>query len=77
MLFRSPPNATWSFGGGGPHFCLGSNFGRIEISEMMGQLLTRLGDLELTGEPTWLASNFISGPTHVPVRFTPTKPIGH
>ncbi|HEY4006232.1 MAG TPA: cytochrome P450 [Pseudonocardia sp.] len=76
VLDRSP-NDHMAFGGGGPHFCLGSNFGRIEISEMMGQLLTRLGDLELTGEPTWLASNFISGPTHVPVRFTPTKPIGH
>ena len=76
VLDRSP-NDHVAFGGGGPHFCLGSNFGRIEISEMMGQLLTRLGDLELTGEPTWLASNFISGPTHVPVRFTPTKPIGH
>ncbi|GAA5174524.1 methyl-branched lipid omega-hydroxylase Cyp124 [Pseudonocardia eucalypti] len=70
------PNEHVAFGAGGPHFCLGSHFGRIEAGEMMGQLLTRFPDLELTGAPTWLASNFISGPTHVPVRFTPTAPLG-
>jgi cholest-4-en-3-one 26-monooxygenase len=43
---------------------------------MMTQLLTRFPDLELTGEPTWLASNFISGPTDVPVRYSPSKPLG-
>ena len=25
--------------------------------------------LEPAGEPSWLASNFIFGPTHLPVRF--------
>ena len=75
VLDRSP-NEHFAFGGGGPHFCLGSHFGRIEITAMMTQLLTRLPDLELTGEPTWLASNFISGPIDVPVRYTPTKPLG-
>ena len=73
MLDRAP-NDHFAFGGGGPHFCLGSHFGRIEITEMMAQLLTRFTDLELAAEPTWLASNFISGPTEVPVRYTPTKP---
>jgi cytochrome P450 len=74
-LDRSP-NEHYAFGGGGPHFCLGSHFGRIEITAMMTQLLGRFPDLELTGEPTWLASNFISGPTDVPVRWTPTAPVG-
>lgn len=74
-LDRSP-NEHYAFGGGGPHFCLGSHFGRIEITAMMSQLLARFPDLELTGEPTWLASNFISGPTDVPVRWTPSAPVG-
>jgi cytochrome P450 len=76
LVLDRTPNEHVAFGGGGPHFCLGSHFGRIEITEMMTQLLTRFGDLELTGEPTWLASNFISGPTHVPVRYTPSAPLG-
>jgi cytochrome P450 len=75
MLDRAP-NEHFAFGGGGPHFCLGSHFGRIEINAMMSQLLTRFPDLELTGEPRWLASNFIAGPIDVPVRYTPTKPLG-
>ncbi|MGQ0483342.1 MAG: cytochrome P450 [Pseudonocardia sp.] len=70
------PNEHFAFGGGGPHFCLGSHFGRIEITAMMTQMLARFPDLELTGEPTWLASNFISGPTDVPVRYTPSAPLG-
>lgn len=74
-LDRSP-NDHYAFGGGGPHFCLGSHFGRIEIVAMLTQLLARFPDLELTGEPTWLASNFISGPIDVPVRWTPTAPVG-
>lgn len=66
------PNAHMAFGAGGPHFCLGAHFARIEISAMMTRLLTRLPNLELVGEPTWLASNFISGPTQVDLRFTPS-----
>jgi cytochrome P450 len=76
LVLDRTPNEHVAFGGGGPHFCLGSHFGRIEITEMMTQLLTRFPDLQLTGEPTWLASNFISGPTHVPVRYTPSAPLG-
>jgi cytochrome P450 len=76
LILDRSPNEHFAFGGGGPHFCLGSHFGRIEINAMMTQLLTRFPDLELTGEPTWLASNFISGPTDVPVRYSPSKPLG-
>lgn len=76
LILDRTPNEHFAFGGGGPHFCLGSHFGRIEINAMMTQMLTRFPDLELTGEPTWLASNFISGPTDVPVRYTPSKPLG-
>lgn len=76
LVLDRTPNEHYAFGGGGPHFCLGSHFGRIEVTQMMAQMLDRFPDLELTGKPTWLASNFISGPIDVPVRYTPTAPVG-
>jgi cytochrome P450 len=35
-------------------------------------VLRRLPDLEPDGDVEWLLSNFISGPKHLPVRFTAT-----
>jgi cytochrome P450 len=64
------PNDHVAFGGGGPHFCLGSHIGRLEIEALLHELLTRLPDLAPAGAVDWLPSNFISGPKHLPVRFT-------
>jgi cytochrome P450 len=64
------PNDHVAFGGGGPHFCLGAHIARYEIAAMLRELLTRLPDMELDGPVEWLPSNFISGPKHVPVRFS-------
>ncbi len=47
ILDRSP-NPRAAFGGGGPLFCLGSNFARTEIAAVFRQILTRLQNLELT-----------------------------
>lgn len=58
-----------AFGSGGAHFCLGANIARLEIEAMFREVLVRMKDIERCGETTWLASNFISGPTHLPVRF--------
>ena len=38
---------------------------------MMRELLARLPDIEATGEPDRLRSNFINGIKHLPCRFTP------
>ena len=65
------PNPHVAFGGGGPHYCLGAHFARVETRAMLIEVLSRLPDLEPDGEPEWLVSNFICGPTHLPVRFTP------
>jgi cytochrome P450 len=65
------PNDHIAFGGGGPHFCLGAHLARIEIDAILREVLTRLPDMEPAGPPRWLASNFVSGPSHLPVRFTP------
>jgi cytochrome P450 len=65
------PNDHIAFGGG-VHFCLGVHVARVEIAAMLRELLTRLPDIEPSGDAEWLESNFISGPKHLPVRFTPS-----
>ena len=64
------PNDHIAFGGGGPHFCLGAHLARIEADALLRELLVRMPDVELAGPTEWLASTFISGPKHLPVRFT-------
>ncbi len=63
------PNEHVAFGGGGPHFCLGSNLARLEIRVMFDAVLDRLDDIELTDEPKRLRSNFINGIKHLPIKF--------
>ena len=63
------PNEHIAFGGG-EHFCLGSHIARVEIQVMLREILIRLPDIEPTGPARWLASNFISGPQRLPVKFT-------
>ncbi len=50
---RRKPNEHVSFGGGGPHFCLGAHLARREISILFEELLKRTSDIELVGEPTY------------------------
>jgi cytochrome P450 len=60
------PNEHVGFGAGGPHFCLGANLARREIKVMFGELLSRLPDIEVTGEPALLQSGFIHGIKRMP-----------
>ena len=53
------------FGAGGPHFCLGANLARREITVMFDEIRRRLPDLRVTGEPEWLQSSFINGIKHM------------
>ena len=66
-LSRSP-NPHNAFGVGA-HGCLGQHIARIEIDAMLREVLTRMTDFQLAGEPEWLPSNFISGPKAMPLRF--------
>ncbi len=72
------PNNHVAFGGYGTHHCLGASLARLELRIMFEELHRRLPDLELaTDEPLPLRpSNFIVGIEEMPVRFTPSKPIG-
>ncbi len=68
---RRDPNSHLAFGFG-PHFCMGASLARLELHVMFSELLRRLPDLHLAGEPMpRRASNFISGPEAMPVEFTP------
>jgi cytochrome P450 len=49
------------FGAGGPHFCLGANLARREISVIFDELRRRVPTIRATGEPAYLQSNFING----------------
>ncbi len=71
MDLNRDPNPHLAFGGGGPHLCLGAHLARIEITALLRQILLRLDDLEVDGPVHWMTSNFIYGPTTLPVRFHP------
>jgi cytochrome P450 len=63
---RRFPNPQVGFGAGGPHFCLGANLARREITVMFDEIRTRLPDLVIVGEPALLQSNFIHGIKRMP-----------
>jgi cytochrome P450 len=67
------PNEHFGFGGGGPHFCLGANLARREIKVMFEELLRRLPDIEITGEPVYLQSSFIHGIKRMPCAWETVK----
>jgi cytochrome P450 len=72
-VFRDPqlfdvtrsPNPHVGFGGGGPHFCMGSSVARMQLREIVGQLVHRAPGLRL-GEPEFLAGNFVRAVKRMP-----------
>ena len=76
---RRDPNPHVGFGGPGPHFCLGAHLARREVSVAFRQVLTRLPDIEVTGDPVPLDSMgipLVGGIKRLGVQFTPTAPVG-
>jgi cytochrome P450 len=68
---RRKPNPHVGFGGPGPHHCLGAHLARREMTVMFREILRRMPDLEVVGEPDRLQSFFIHGLKHMTVRFAP------
>lgn len=52
------PNPHLGYGGGGPHFCLGSHLARQEIKALFRELLSRPLALRAVGLPDLVSSNF-------------------
>ncbi|MGH3241861.1 MAG: cytochrome P450 [Spirillospora sp.] len=66
------PNPHLGFGGGGPHFCLGTHLARMNLRIIFETILDRTPDIRPAGEPRRLRSNFVNGLKELPVRFTPS-----
>jgi len=64
------PNEHVTFGGGGPHFCLGANLARLEIRVLFEELASRLPGIEMAGPVERLRSNWTNGIKRMPVRWT-------
>jgi cholest-4-en-3-one 26-monooxygenase len=62
-----------AFGGGGRHFCLGAGLARLELRVTFEEVLRRLGEVRLAGEPQRLRSNWANGLTSLPIEFTPSN----
>jgi cytochrome P450 len=69
------PNPHVGFGGGGVHFCLGANLAKREIKVMFEELLARVGEIEVLGEPQYSVQGIENPITlslkDLPVRLTP------
>jgi len=63
------PNKHLSFGYG-VHFCLGAALARMEINSFFTELLPRLDSIELAGDPEFIATIFVGGLKHLPIRYS-------
>lgn len=58
-----------AFGGGGRHFCLGAGLARLELRVAFEQIISRLDQIEIAGEVTYLDSNWAHALTSLPLKF--------
>jgi len=69
---RRTPQQHLAFGGGGPHFCLGANLARREITIFFEELLARTQQIELLAPPRYSALS-IYNPILVAVNEIPVR----
>jgi cytochrome P450 len=50
------------------HFCLGASLARMEMNSFFSELIPRIKSIELTGEPELMATTFVGGLKHLPIR---------
>ena len=55
--------------GFGTHVCLGQHLARMEIRALLRELLNRVDQIELAGEPRYTQSNFVGGLKNLPIRY--------
>ena len=56
--------------GTGPRVCIGARLARLELLAMLKQVVTRIPDFRISGEPKWLRSIWFNAITHLPIAFT-------
>lgn len=62
------PNPHVGFGGGGLHFCLGAHVARAQLRAIFHELFRQLPGIQ-SGEPTYLAGNFVHAVRSMPCTF--------
>ena len=62
------PNRHLGFGWA-EHYCLGAHLARASIKALLEQLATRVEWMEPAGQADYVASSFVVGPKHLPVRY--------
>ncbi len=55
--------------GYGPHTCLGNALAKLEIRLLFTEMLRRIDDVRLAGEPRWVEASFVSGLKSLPIRY--------
>jgi cytochrome P450 len=63
------PNKHVAFGYG-VHFCLGAALARMEVNSFFSELVPRLESIELTDDPQHIATIFVGGLKHLPIRYS-------
>jgi cytochrome P450 len=63
------PNKHIAFGYG-VHFCLGAALARLEVNSFFSELLPRLESVEMAGDPQHVATTFVGGLKHLPIRYS-------
>jgi cytochrome P450 len=63
------PNKHVAFGYG-VHFCLGAALARMEVNSFFSELIPRLESIEPAGDPQHVATVFVGGLKHLPIRYT-------
>jgi cytochrome P450 len=63
-----PDNKQVAFGYG-VHFCLGAHLARLELRVFFEELLARVDDLQLAGEPSTSATVFVGGLKQLPISY--------
>ncbi|MGO4443125.1 cytochrome P450 [Mycobacterium sp. 2YAF39] len=63
------PNKHNAFGYG-VHFCLGAALARMEVNSFFSELVPRLNSIELAGDPAHVATIFVGGLKHLPIRYS-------
>lgn len=64
------PNRHVTFGGGGPHLCLGQWMARLEVRVFLEAVTARVRSVELAGPVERVRSNFINGVKRLPLEWT-------
>ncbi|EUA57344.1 steroid C27-monooxygenase [Mycobacterium intracellulare 1956] len=63
------PNPHLGFGGNGPHYCIGANLARKELTIIFNAIADYLPDIEMACSPRRMQHGWINGITAMPVRF--------